>query len=132
MPKEPWNKSTVQPAFDRTLQEAIKKPALKASLLDPDPAKVKVAFSDFANIEVPPEITIRFHPEEDLPSNLAVAIPAPVGHTATVPGEPREPIFKKCLLGFYNTYLQEPESKAVDEVSKAKEMKNPSPSKAGY
>jgi len=130
MPKQPWDRTTVQPAFDRTLQEAVKNPTLKASLLNPDAVKVKEAFSDYAQIEVPDDMTIRFHPEEDLPFNLAVAIPAPEGHTTTVPGDPKKPNFAACFLGFYNTYLQVSEFEALNEIFKAKELRGPLPSQA--
>ena len=130
MPKEPWNRNTVQPAFDRTLEEAVKNPTLKASLLDSDAANVKTAFSDYAQIEVPENITIRFHPEEDLPFSLAVALPAPEGHTTTVPGDPKKPTFAACLLGFYNTYLQVSEFEALNEIFKAEELRGPLPSQA--
>ena len=130
MAKEPWDRNTVQPAFNRTLEEAVKNPTLKASLLDPDAAKVKTAFSDYAQIEVPENMTIRFHPEEDLPFSLAVALPAPEGHTPTVPGDPRKPNFAACFLGFYNTYLQVSEFEALNEIFKAKELRGPLPSQA--
>jgi hypothetical protein len=130
MPKKPWDRDTVQPAFDKTLQEAVKNPTLKASLLDPDVTKVKTAFSNYAEIEVPENITIRFHPEEDLPFNLAVAIPAPEGNTPTVPGNPKEATFAACLLGFYNTYLKVSEFEALNEIFKAPELRGPLPSKA--
>jgi hypothetical protein len=130
MPKQPWDRNTVQPAFDRTLEEAVKNPSLKAKLLDADATRVKEAFSEYADIEVPDNMTIRFHPEEDLPFNLAVAIPAPEGHTATVPGDPKKPNFAACFLGFYNTYLKLPDFEALNEIFKAKELRGPLPSQA--
>jgi hypothetical protein len=130
MPKEPWDRNTVQPAFDKTLRDAVKDSGLKAKLLDPDPVKVKEAFSDYAQIEVPDNITIRFHPEEDLPFNLAVAIPAPQGNTPTVPGNPKDATFAACFLGFYNTYLKVSEFEALNEIFKAKELRGPVPSQA--
>jgi hypothetical protein len=128
MPKQPWDRTTLQPAFDKALAEAVKNPGFKASLLDPDVSKVKTAFSDYANIEVPDNMTIRFHPEEDLPFNLAVAIPAPEGNTRTVPGNPKEATFAACFLGFYNTYLQVSEFDVLNEIFKAKELRGPLPS----
>ena len=129
MPKQPWEPRTIAPAFTRTLKKALKDPSLRKSLLDPDAEKVKEAFSDFAQIKVPPEFTIRFYPEEDLPINIAMAIPAAKGHTAEVPGNPKDPTFEACYLGFYNTYLRLNDYQTLSKIFGSKELRRLSRSK---
>ncbi len=122
MPKQEWNTTTVRPAFEKTLEEAVKNPRLKRKLLDPDPQKVKDAFSDFAQIEVPRGMTIRFYQEEELPYNIAMAIPAAKGGSETVP-KPRKPTWDQCYLGFYNTYLRLHDYEMVDKIFASAELR---------
>jgi hypothetical protein len=123
MAKQQWTAKTVPPAFDKTLKAAITTPDLKRKLLDPDTAKVKKEFSDFADIEVPANMTIRFYPEEELPHNIAMAIPAAKGNTTEVPGPPRKPTFSDCFLGFYNTYLQLNDYILLSQVFASRELR---------
>jgi|SRR5205823_5434563 hypothetical protein len=122
MPKKPWNPNTIAPAFTATLEEAVKpNSTLKPKLLDPDADKVKTAFSDFAQIEVPKGWTIRFYPEEDLTHNIAMAIPASKSGP-TVPGRPKKPTFEDCFLGFYDTYLRLDDFRLLDQIFGSQEL----------
>jgi hypothetical protein len=124
MAKEPWNPNTIGPAFTRTLKEAVRPGSkLKQKLLNPDADAVKKAFSDFAQIEVPEDWTIRFYPEEDLPHNIAMAIPASKSGP-TVPSRPKKPTFEDCFLGFYNTYLQLDDFRLLDQIFGSQELRN--------
>jgi hypothetical protein len=120
MPKQPWNTKTVRPAFEMTLKAAVKDKSLKRKLLDPDPVKVKNTFSDFAQIEVPTRMTIRFYAEEVMPFNIAMAIPAAKA-SKTVP-KPRQPTWDQCYLGFYNTYLRLQDYEMLDTIFASAEL----------
>src|SRR5882724_1166272 len=121
MAKKPWNPDTIGPAFTTTLEEALKPSSdLKQKLLNPDADAVKKAFSDFAQIEVPKDWTIRFYPEEDLPHNIAMAIPASKSGP-TVPSR-RKPTFDDCFLGFYNTYLRLDDFRLLNEIFNSPEL----------
>jgi hypothetical protein len=121
MPKQPWTPKNVPPAFNMTLAAAVQDPQLKNKLLDSDTEKVKETFSDFAQIEVPAHMTIRFYPEEELPYNIAMAIPA--AQASDLVPKPRKPTWDDCYLGFYNTYLRLHDYEMVEKLFASAELR---------